>query len=122
MTFPTDVESRPPASTVRSWIPRSWAAFGVFLLLAAAMAFPVLMACFMVVVYSSDCFLTACTGPQPAGAVAAAALSLIFALVPFAGVRCYQGGWPASASARLAILIVLLLIVGYTGRIIGLLP
>lgn len=82
MTFPTEAELRTPAPTARSWFPRSWAAFAVFLLLAAVMAVPVLMAFFLAYVFFSECFLVVCTGPQPGAAVVAAALGQILAIVP----------------------------------------
>jgi hypothetical protein len=122
MSLPSKAELRAQDRTTRSWIPRSWAASAIFLLLATVMVQPVLMAFFLAYVFSSDCFLTACRGPQPGAAMTAVGLGLLLTFAPFAGVRFFQADQPVSAWTRAGILAAVVLVGAYLGAGIGLFP
>ncbi|HST81440.1 MAG TPA: hypothetical protein VLL08_06850 [Kineosporiaceae bacterium] len=121
MVLLPNAEPRTNTSRVRLWFPRSWTALAVFLVLAAVMVLPLLVTYFAAnVLASSDYCFTSCNGPHPFTAAVAAAIGLSLALVPFAGVRFYQGRSPESAWVRLAIVVLLALAVEGAVRILGL--
>lgn len=79
-------------TVLRLWIPRSWAAAAVFFVLVWVMATPVSFVLYVVLIAGSECFLNSCSGPNPVTAVVAGGLGVLLMLVPFAGVRLFQGG------------------------------
>jgi hypothetical protein len=120
MVLLSNAEPRTNTSRVRLWFPRSWTALAVFLVLADVMGLPIAVTYFAVNVLASDCFLTTCNGPHPGAAVVAAAIGLSLVLVPFVGVRFYQGRRPEPTWVRLAIVVLLALAVEGVVRILGL--
>lgn len=113
MTSTAGAEIRTIASEARLWFPRSWAALGIGLLLLAVVALPALFALFMAYVFLSGCFME-CTAPEsePGAAAVAGSVSLVLFLLPFVGMRFFQGRWPASPWARLGVIVLLVVAIG----------
>jgi hypothetical protein len=89
-----------PNSTALSWLPRSWPAAGLFLLLTVAMLWPVFLTGMGVPILWAGCFLGCDGRPQHAAAVISGVITVVLLAVPFAGVRLYQGHQPTSGSMR----------------------
>lgn len=90
----------------------------MFVALLVAMAAPALLAFFLALGLNADCFLGSCTGSQPGAAAVAAGFGVLCTLVPFAGVRFYQGGRPASPALRVLALVGLVLVMSYPVRLV----
>jgi hypothetical protein len=114
MTTTIDAEIRPVTAGLRLWWPQSGAAVGVFLLLGAGVMLLASVAFVRAYMLTAGCSLD-CSEALPTGAVVAGALGLVLVLLPFAGVRFYQGRLPASARVRLGAVVLLAAVVGGYG-------
>ena len=119
---PVVAQSVVPRPVVRwPWLPRSWAAGGVFLLTAVIVAGPVVIVAFMTLITYSGCFMD-CSTPNHAGGVALGVLDLGLAALPFLAVRIFQGLRRRSARGALGIVVAFAAVLIVSFRPGGLFP